>query len=153
MMNLKQDNERLQRMVTSKSLTSSQSSLPLNEVERRFSMGDAIANGMNVFKHLRQSSVVHTAFIHIIFIVCEHRINKTKLCVHSKLCIEYYSSRLTSNIKNWLTAYKLVLNKTKTNQVLFSRRTLQCHVMEEEIKKFDMSGHIPKLPKSHTKIK
>lgn len=61
MMNLKQDNERLQRMVTSKSLTSSQSSLPLNEVERRFSMGDAIANGMNIFKHLRQSSVVYTA--------------------------------------------------------------------------------------------
>ncbi|XP_046669946.1 protein sickie isoform X3 [Homalodisca vitripennis] len=45
MLNLKQDNERLQRIVTSKSLTSSQSSLPLNEVERRFSMGDAITPG------------------------------------------------------------------------------------------------------------
>ncbi|XP_054270358.1 protein sickie isoform X2 [Macrosteles quadrilineatus] len=44
MLNLKQDNERLQRIVTSKSLTSSQSSLPLNEVERRYSMGDAITS-------------------------------------------------------------------------------------------------------------
>ncbi|KAL1138820.1 hypothetical protein AAG570_008882, partial [Ranatra chinensis] len=43
MFNLKQDNERLQRIVTSKSLTSSQSSLPRNDsLERRFSMNDAI---------------------------------------------------------------------------------------------------------------
>ncbi|KAK9498641.1 hypothetical protein O3M35_003227 [Rhynocoris fuscipes] len=43
MVNLKQDNERLQRLVTSKSLTSSQSSLPRNDsLERRFSMNDAI---------------------------------------------------------------------------------------------------------------
>lgn len=62
MMNLKQDNERLQRMVTSKSLTSSQSSLPLNEVERRFSMGDAIANGMDGLKHLRLPFVVYTVY-------------------------------------------------------------------------------------------
>ncbi|XP_069694202.1 protein sickie isoform X2 [Periplaneta americana] len=39
MLNLKQDNERLQRIVTSKSLTSSQSSLPITDsLERRFSM-------------------------------------------------------------------------------------------------------------------
>lgn len=39
MLNLKQDNERLQRIVTSKSLTSSQSSLPITDnIERRFSM-------------------------------------------------------------------------------------------------------------------
>ncbi|XP_066902142.1 protein sickie isoform X3 [Halyomorpha halys] len=45
MVNLKQDNERLQRLVTSKSLTSSQSSLPRNDsLERRFSMNDAIAD-------------------------------------------------------------------------------------------------------------
>ncbi|XP_024083600.1 protein sickie [Cimex lectularius] len=43
MVNLKHDNERLQRLVTSKSLTSSQSSLPRNDsLERRFSMNDAI---------------------------------------------------------------------------------------------------------------
>ncbi|XP_063244116.1 protein sickie isoform X2 [Bacillus rossius redtenbacheri] len=41
MLNLKQDNERLQRIVTSKSLTSSQSSLPhTDSLERRFSMTD-----------------------------------------------------------------------------------------------------------------
>lgn len=39
MLNLKQDNERLQRIVTSKSLTSSQSSLQRTEsLERRLSM-------------------------------------------------------------------------------------------------------------------
>ncbi|KAK7793538.1 hypothetical protein R5R35_002523 [Gryllus longicercus] len=39
MLNLKQDNERLQRIVTSKSLTSSQSSLPVTDsLERRFSL-------------------------------------------------------------------------------------------------------------------
>ncbi|RZF40004.1 hypothetical protein LSTR_LSTR002407, partial [Laodelphax striatellus] len=44
MLNLKQDNERLQRIVTSKSLTSSQSSLPMNDsLERRFSMTDAVS--------------------------------------------------------------------------------------------------------------
>ncbi|CAB0020595.1 unnamed protein product [Nesidiocoris tenuis] len=43
MVNLKQDNERLQRIVTSKSLTSSQSSLPRTDsLERRFSMNDAL---------------------------------------------------------------------------------------------------------------
>uniref|UniRef100_A0A0K8SI33 AAA+ ATPase domain-containing protein n=2 Tax=Lygus hesperus TaxID=30085 RepID=A0A0K8SI33_LYGHE len=43
MVNLKQDNERLQRLVTSKSLTSSQTSLPRNDsLERRFSMSDAL---------------------------------------------------------------------------------------------------------------
>lgn len=40
MLNLKQNNERLQRLVTSKSLTSSQSSLP-SDPERRFSMTEA----------------------------------------------------------------------------------------------------------------
>lgn len=50
MLNLKQNNERLQRLVTSKSLTSSQSSLP-SDPERRFSMTEvatsvaAMANG------------------------------------------------------------------------------------------------------------
>ncbi|XP_034945344.1 protein sickie isoform X2 [Chelonus insularis] len=50
MLNLKQNNERLQRLVTSKSLTSSQSSLP-SDPERRFSMTEvassvaALANG------------------------------------------------------------------------------------------------------------
>ncbi|XP_017875631.2 protein sickie isoform X2 [Ceratina calcarata] len=50
MLNLKQNNERLQRLVTSKSLTSSQSSLP-SDPDRRFSMTEvastvaALANG------------------------------------------------------------------------------------------------------------
>ncbi|KAK0172666.1 hypothetical protein PV328_005959 [Microctonus aethiopoides] len=50
MLNLKQNNERLQRLVTSKSLTSSQSSLP-SDPERRFSMTEvastvaALSNG------------------------------------------------------------------------------------------------------------
>lgn len=50
MLNLKQNNERLQRLVTSKSLTSSQSSLPSDQ-ERRFSMTEvatsvaSLANG------------------------------------------------------------------------------------------------------------
>nr|CAD7446203.1 unnamed protein product [Timema bartmani] len=44
MLNLKQDNERLQRIVTSKSLTSSQSSLPITDsLERRFSMTETSA--------------------------------------------------------------------------------------------------------------
>lgn len=43
MNNLKQNNERLQQLVTSKSLTSSQSSLP-NDPERRFSVA-ALSNG------------------------------------------------------------------------------------------------------------
>ncbi|XP_012287045.1 protein sickie, partial [Orussus abietinus] len=52
MLNLKQNNERLQRLVTSKSLTSSQSSLP-SDPERRFSMTEvassvaALSNGDN----------------------------------------------------------------------------------------------------------
>lgn len=52
MLNLKQDNERLQRLVTSKSLTSSQSSLP-SDPDRRFSMTEvassvaALSNGDN----------------------------------------------------------------------------------------------------------
>lgn len=41
MLNLKQDNERLQRIVTSKSLTTSQCSLAMEGLERRFSMTDA----------------------------------------------------------------------------------------------------------------
>lgn len=50
MLNLKQNNERLQRLVTSKSLTSSQSSLP-SDPDRRFSMTEvassvaALSNG------------------------------------------------------------------------------------------------------------
>lgn len=53
MMSLKQDNERLQRIVTSKSLTSSQSSLPITEsLERRFSMSDTSAlAAMGTFKY------------------------------------------------------------------------------------------------------
>ncbi|KAG7209342.1 hypothetical protein KM043_015445 [Ampulex compressa] len=52
MLNLKQNNERLQRLVTSKSLTSSQSSLP-SDPDRRFSMTEvassvaALSNGDN----------------------------------------------------------------------------------------------------------
>ncbi|XP_063983486.1 protein sickie isoform X2 [Diachasmimorpha longicaudata] len=44
MINLKQDNERLQRLVTSKSLTSSQSSLP-SDPDRRFSMTEVPTSG------------------------------------------------------------------------------------------------------------
>ncbi|XP_074101205.1 sickie isoform X2 [Cotesia typhae] len=43
MLNLKQNNERLQRLVTSKSLTSSQSSLP-SDPERRFSMTEVVSS-------------------------------------------------------------------------------------------------------------
>ncbi|XP_048506232.1 protein sickie isoform X2 [Athalia rosae] len=43
MLNLKQNNERLQRLVTSKSLTSSQSSLP-SDPERRFSMTEVASS-------------------------------------------------------------------------------------------------------------
>lgn len=61
MLNLKQDNERLQRIVTSKSLTSSQNSLPLNEAERRFSMGDAIISGR--LTHWGLSVVVQSFYL------------------------------------------------------------------------------------------
>ncbi|CAG5097297.1 Similar to sick: Protein sickie (Drosophila melanogaster) [Cotesia congregata] len=43
MLNLKQNNERLQRLVTSKSLTSSQSSLP-SDPERRFSLTEVVSS-------------------------------------------------------------------------------------------------------------
>lgn len=65
MLNLKQDNERLQRIVTSKSLTSSQNSLPINDnMERRFSTTDIINTGK--FKHnmaFLQPQTTDTIFI------------------------------------------------------------------------------------------
>lgn len=76
MLNLKQNNERLQRLVTSKSLTSSQSSLP-SDPDRRFSMTEmassvaALSNGdgtsttdhlenLNVSEHTVSSTTPET---------------------------------------------------------------------------------------------
>lgn len=61
MHSLKQDNERLQRLVTSKSLTSSQSSLTRGSedtVERRFSMNDALSGILHSV-----NAVAHTILI------------------------------------------------------------------------------------------
>lgn len=55
MLNLKQDNERLQRIVTSKSLTTSQCSLAMDGLERRFSMTDASNSNIDSVDFLNTS--------------------------------------------------------------------------------------------------
>ncbi|KAE8747145.1 hypothetical protein FOCC_FOCC006143 [Frankliniella occidentalis] len=56
MLNLKQDNERLQRIVTSKSLTTSQCSLAMDSLERRFSMTDATNSNIDTVDFLNNSA-------------------------------------------------------------------------------------------------
>jgi hypothetical protein len=121
MLNLKQDNERLQRIVTSKSLTSSQSSLPITDsLERRFSMTETSTpppTGLWFEHHFTSNNLI------LVWCILLHllSIRKTKhLC--SQLYLLYYPHFTTTCFHNcehepcladphwWQTAVHIVLH-------------------------------------------